>query len=77
MRVYANNDAYTASKWQIWSDQTPDYTMAPVYLKVDSGYSQNQTTAENDAITPQYIYNHDTDGGYTRITALSSGSITI
>lgn len=78
IRVYANNDAYTSNSWEIWSDTSPYYTMNGIFLAVDNGYSSNMTTAaEAYSWTPEYIWNHDFDGGSIRITALSSNSITI
>jgi hypothetical protein len=45
LRAYANLDAYTATKWELFSDTTGYYTMEPIYMATDSSYSSNMTTA--------------------------------
>jgi len=65
IRVYANNDAYTATKWEIFSDTTEYKNMDPIYLAVDPNYTNNMTTAaEAWSNAPEYIMNHDTDSGH-------------
>lgn len=47
LRVYANNDAYIAGRWDIFNYISPIYTMDGIYLAVDGTYSRNDsTTAE-------------------------------
>ena len=79
MRVFASDDAYVANRWAIFYDDTDAgnaFTLTPMYLPINTGYSNNiSTTAEDVKGNAQYIFDHDTDSGDVIISSLTSTQI--
>jgi hypothetical protein len=51
MRVFASDDSYVANRWAIFYDDTDAgnaFTLTPMYLPINTGYSNNVSTTAED-----------------------------